>query len=182
MSKKVQKKICVLGDWASGKTSLVRRYVHDVYDDHYIATIGVKISSKDMVVKHLRKNPLMKVNLTMLLWDLVGQKEFRSVQTTAYNCSNGAFVVCDLTRPGTIDSIEWWIGSLFKKTGPIPIVILANKVDLTKDEIPLFFKQKLEAMAKKYNAIILPTSAKTGRNVGSAFGKMGHMVTNGFFK
>ena len=182
MAKKVQRKICVLGDWASGKTSLVRRYVHNIYDDHYVATIGVKISSKDMVVKNLRKNPLMKVNLTMLLWDLVGQKEFRSVQTTAYNCSNGAFVVCDLTRPGTIDSIEWWIGSLFKTTCPIPIVILANKVDLTKDEIPLFFKQKLDAMAKKYNAIVLPTSAKTGRNVESAFGKMGHMVTNGFFK
>jgi GTPase SAR1 family protein len=117
----------------------------------------------------------------MLLWDLVGQKEFRSVQTTAYSCSNGAFIVCDLTRPQTIESIDWWVGSLFKMTGPVPVVILANKVDLTKDEIPLFYKQRLEAVAQKYNAILLPTSAKTGKNVQSAFGRMGHMVTNGFF-
>ncbi|UCF07176.1 MAG: GTP-binding protein [Thermoplasmata archaeon] len=140
MVKKVEKKICVLGDWASGKTSLVRRYVYNIYEDRYVATIGVKVSRKNMVIKNIRKNPLLKVNLTMLLWDLVGQKEFHAVQTTAYMGTNGAFIVCDLTRPETIDSMDWWITSLFEKTRPIPLVFLANKVDLTDDAIPLFYQ------------------------------------------
>ncbi len=89
--------------------------------------------------------------------------------------------MCDLTRPDTIDSLEWWIKSLFAKTRPIPIIILANKVDLTNETSPLFFKQKLDEIAKKYKAFLLPTSAKSGKNVESAFQKMGHMVTSQFF-
>ena len=65
MSKKVQRKICVLGDWASGKTSLVRRYVHNIYDDHYVATIGVKISSKVMVDTELLLNIIDQMRVSI---------------------------------------------------------------------------------------------------------------------
>ncbi|MCB0231539.1 MAG: GTP-binding protein, partial [Anaerolineae bacterium] len=64
----LSKKICMLGDFAVGKTSLVRRFVYDMFDDSYISTIGVKVSRKPLVVVSDDR----AVDLTMMLWDLAG--------------------------------------------------------------------------------------------------------------
>jgi small GTP-binding protein len=182
MRKNVEKKVCLLGDFGVGKTSLIRRFVENAYDDRYISTLGVKISKKSFVVKDIKKKPFFKANLTLLIWDLVGQKGFHSIQTSAYKGTNGAFIVYDLSRPKTIDSLDWWISSLFEQTGTIPLIFLANKVDLKEDSVPLELSSKLDAVTKKYNAEFFATSAKTGKNVELAFGSMGKSLTKKFFE
>lgn len=177
----VEKKICLLGDWGVGKTSLIRRFVYNAYDDRYLSTLGVKVSKKNTVVKDFKKKPFFKVNLTLLIWDLVGQKGFKNMQLSAYRGTNGALVVFDLTRPETIERAEGWISSLLKVTKSIPLILLANKVDLTDNSVPLDLKGKIEGIMEKYNAQFFPTSAKTGLNVETVFQEIGKLLTRKFF-
>ncbi|MCP5099231.1 MAG: GTP-binding protein, partial [Chloroflexi bacterium] len=93
----VQKKICLLGDFAVGKTSLIRQYVEGKFDDRYLSTIGVKISRKTL------KRDAMTLNL--LIWDLAGGDNQNQIQATYLRGAVGALMVCDLTRTETIDAI-----------------------------------------------------------------------------
>ena len=67
MKKIVEKKVCLLGDFAVGKTSLIRRFVHNAYDDRYLSTLGVKVSKKNVVVKDFKKKPFLKIDLTLMI-------------------------------------------------------------------------------------------------------------------
>ena len=182
MKKNVEKKVCLLGDFAVGKTSLIRRFVHNAYDDRYLSTLGVKVSKKTVMVKDFKKKPFLKIDLTLMIWDLVGQKGFQSLKASAYKGTNGAFVVCDLTRPETIDSMEWWLDSLLKVTKQIPLIFLANKLDLTDDVVPPELRNKIETIIRKYKGTFYSTSAKTGKDVEAAFQSMGNKLTTKFFE
>lgn len=181
MKKNVEKKVCLLGDFGVGKTSLIRRFVYDAYDDRYLSTLGVKVTKKQMVIKDYKKKPFFKVDLTLIIWDLVGQKGFQSLKASAYKGTNGAFIVCDLSRPDTVDSMEWWVDSLLKVQKDIPLIFLANKVDLTDNAVPLELRSKIESIMRKYKGFFFSTSAKTGQDVEAAFQKMGNRLTVKFF-
>ena len=174
----IKKKIVLLGDSAVGKTSLIRRYVFDQFQDSYISTIGTKATMKELKIPQ----PDEDIDLTLMIWDLVGQKGFQSLKASAYKGTNGAFVVCDLTRPETIDSMEWWVDSLFKVSNQIPLIFLANKVDLTDDVVPPELRNKIETIMRKYKGTFYSTSAKTGKDVEAAFQSMGNMLTTKFFE
>jgi small GTP-binding protein len=182
MKKNVEKKVCLLGDFGVGKTSLIRRFVYDAYDDRYLSTLGVKVTKKQMVIKDFKKKPFFKVDLTLLIWDLVGQKGFQSLKASAYKGTNGALIVCDLSRPETIDSMEWWVDSLQKVQKDIPLIFLANKVDLTDNAVPPELRGKIDSIINKYNGLFFSTSAKTGQDVEVAFQNMGNMLTTKFFE
>ncbi len=174
MSKKVIKKICLLGDNSVGKTSLIKKYVFDTFDDRYIATIGTKTVKKEMNIDYFGK-PL---NLTLMIWDIIGQKEYRNLQNMSFEGTSGALVVCDLTRPETLTSLkEYWVGALRKIAGNVPIIFLANKCDLV-DEAKIT-REDLMALAKDYDANFFVTSAKTGENVEAAFKMLGKKVMAG---
>ena len=169
----VKKKICLLGDAAVGKTSLIRKYVLDIFDDKYIGTLGAKVTKKRVLIEHPNEN----YDLTLAIWDILGQKEFERIQNMAYRGAKGVFLVCDLTRKETLNSLLKWNDSIIKITDEIPTIILANKCDLighrdiTDDEI--------QDLASQLNdAPVIITSAKTGDNVEEAFLKMGEFVTN----
>ena len=91
MQQKISK-ICIVGDPAVGKTSLIRRFVFDKYDDKYISTLGTKISKKDVLYND------KKIEMTMMIWDVIGQQSFKSIHKSAFKGAKGAFIVCDLTR------------------------------------------------------------------------------------
>ena len=95
MAKTISKKICLLGDFAVGKTSLVQRFVYALFDDKYISTIGVKVSRKTVVLP--REDEV--VELTLMLWDLAGSEEFGRVRASYLRGAVGAVLVCDVTRP-----------------------------------------------------------------------------------
>jgi small GTP-binding protein len=180
---RVKGKICLLGDLAVGKTSLIRRYVLDTFDDKYITTIGTKVTKKRLDIE--LPDQQKEVDLTLLIWDIMGQYQERLSSTISqfdryipqqnyfYN-SKGAIIVCDMTRKSTIDSVKVWVSSLFEVTGEVPVVIIGNKNDLKeKHEIK---KEDVKTLGKKYNAPSFLTSAKTGYNVEKMFYNIGEKL------
>ena len=180
MLKKVQKKICLLGEPGVGKTSLIRRYVYNIYDDKYLSTIGVKVSRKMVVLKDFLQKPFLKIQLGLQIWDLVGQAGFQSVQDRAYQGTNGAILVGDLSRPFTLERMELFMGALRKESPRVRVLFIGNKKDLMSS-LPLEMKQTLEELTGKYEAEYLLTSAKSGEGVEEAFLALGRMLTTEFF-
>lgn len=164
----VKRKLCIIGDGGVGKTSLIRRFVFDQFDDKYLATFGTKVTKKSVDLEKSED----KFRLNLLIWDVMGQEEFKKAQSYAYNGTHGAFVVCDITRHETFANIESWRKDIFKVTKKIPIVILANKYDLTDDaEVT---EDDLNELSKQLDAPFFYTSAKTGENVEKAFMEIGN--------
>jgi small GTP-binding protein len=159
-------KVCLIGDVGVGKTSLIRRYVLDVFDDKYIATIGTKVTKKEIEVKDPRTGAPQKIML--LVWDIMGQPSFREVLREAYFYgAEGALAVCDVTSKESLGELRYWVKAMSATTGKIPIVFLGNKCDL-RDETRVPY-QDLDVFAKKHDSPALLTSAKTGYNVEQAF-------------
>lgn len=169
--KEVQKKIILLGDGAVGKTSLIKRFVVDKFDDSYIATIGTKITAKKLEI------PLDKevIYLKLQIWDILGQKGYTKLHHSSFRGTNGVFLVADVTRRATLNSIStYWIPKVQYLVGNVPFVILANKSDLLEyGEIKV---PELREFAAKYNAPYFFTSAKNGENVRRAFYALGIYV------
>ncbi len=161
------KKICMIGDPAVGKTSLIRKFVFNMFDDVYLHTIGTKITKK--VVNYEEENTKM----TMVIWDIMGQR-YQRVLDSYFVGAKGAIAVCDVTRSETLDHLPDWLLSMNKISGKIPIVILANKVDL--EDKKLFGDQEVKFLANKYSGTHFMTSAKTGQGVEEAFHALGKMM------
>lgn len=157
-------KLCLLGDGAVGKTSLVRRFVFDVFDDKYLMSFGTKVSKKALKVG--------EAELDLMIWDILGQKSQESLHAAYYRGASGALAVCDFTRPDTMKNLRSWLGSFRSVVGEMPIIILANKADLEK-KLTL---AEVEAFGKEVGCRVLETSAKTGLNVEQAFQDMGKKV------
>jgi small GTP-binding protein len=157
-------KVCFIGDAGVGKTSLIKRFVLDVFDDRYIATIGTKVTKKIVDVQ----GPNGQAKVMMLVWDIMGQKGFRELLREAYFFgAHGAIAVCDMTNKETVEELRYWIKALTDVAGDVPIVFAANKSDLENERVVK--EQDVKELAAKYKAEAFLTSAKTGQNVEAAF-------------
>jgi small GTP-binding protein len=158
MTAAVQKKICMLGGFSVGKTSLVKRYVHSVFSETYLTTVGVKIDKKTVTL------PDRTVNL--ILWDLAGEDDISSLRMTNVRGAAGYVLVADGTRPSTLDvalSLRQRVETDF---GPLPFVLLLNKSDLKEQwAIP---DSDVEAL-RQNGWWVQPSSARTGEGVEDAF-------------
>ncbi|HVM70863.1 MAG TPA: Rab family GTPase [Anaerolineales bacterium] len=154
----IQKKICLLGDFAVGKTSLMRRFVEGCFDDKYLSTIGVKISRRTIS----RSSGEIK----LIIWDLAGGDEF-TAQSSYLHGVAGALIVCDLTRLDTMAAFQRYSAQVHQVNPNAPLVFLGNKVDLT-DERKISDKN-LQAASSAYGSPCFLSSAKTGEQVESAF-------------
>jgi small GTP-binding protein len=172
---KVKAKICLVGEAAVGKTSLIRRYVLNDFDDKYITTLGAKVSKKQMEFQV--PNNGMHVGMDMTIWDIMGEKGFRDLVKEAFFVgTRGILAVCDITRHDTLKELDDWIQSVFKVVGNIPVIYAVNKVDL-KDEVLLMYGDpELEQATRAFEAQFLYTSAKTGENVEKAFKMLGERI------
>jgi small GTP-binding protein len=171
-AKRMKAKVCLVGDCAVGKTSLIRRFVLDVFDDSYIATMGAKVTKKDIPVLDDTYGNLM-VNL--VIWDIMGDKTFRDLFKEAFfQGAQGLLAVCDMTRRETLAGLTNWIGEVSKVAGDIPIQIMANKIDLTPNlEID---EDDIRAYCDSIDSQFIMTSAKTGENVEPAFDTMARNI------
>lgn len=126
-------KILVIGDLGTGKTSIIKRYVHRFFTQHYRATIGVDFALK---VINWDENTLIRLQL----WDIAGQERYGNMTRVYYKEAVGAFIVFDVTRKPTFDSVINWKADLDSKVQlpdgtNIPCVLLANKCDQQKEGI-----------------------------------------------
>lgn len=178
-TKRVSSKICFVGDGGVGKTSLIGRYVYNKFDDRYLTTIGTKISRKEIVLDYPNDNVCFK--LDTMIWDIVGQKAFRGLLQEAYfHGARGVIGVCNLTDKNSLESLTDWVKSVKKICGRVPILLLANKMDL-EGEVKLS-ETEIKDMATSLSATYLYTSAKTGENVSKAFNILGREMVKNQFK
>lgn len=154
------RKICLLGDPAVGKTSLVKRFVFEQFDDVYLQTIGTKVTKKVLPIKD--KN----IKLTLMIWDIFGQKA-RTFSSIYYKGARGALLVCDITRKETLADVPKWAEGIKERASDLPFVMLVNKYDRKQDA--QVTEDDIKKTAKKLNAEFVYTSAKTGENVEKAF-------------
>lgn len=164
--KVVQKKICLLGDFAVGKTSLVRQFVEGRFEDKYLSTIGVKVSRKTL----LRADS----QLNLLVWDLVGGNEFIRSEAGYLVGAAGALIVCDLTRTATLDALTRYTHQLQAVNPQVCILYVGNKADLTAERAVT--NEQLTAVTTQLGGHYLLTSAKTGDNVETAFTHLAALI------
>jgi len=154
----LQKKICLLGAFGVGKTSLVRRYVDTIFSDTYLTTVGVKIDKKMVTVG--------AEELALILWDIAGEDEVAAVRVTYLRGAAGYLLVVDGTRPETLDTAESIQRRIVAELGQVPFFVLLNKSDLQEDwALPPARIEALEAEGWMFHR----TSAKTGIGVEEAF-------------
>jgi len=162
---KMKVKVCLVGEGAVGKTCLIRRFIHDQFDDSYISTLGAKVSKKELTVPGPKGG---EIAIDMTIWDIMGEKGFRELLKEAYfHGAQGVLAVADVTRKDTFTELHDWIAAVAKVTGTIPIQFLANKIDL-RDQMQVT-EDEVRVLAESHNAPYLLTSAKTGENVETGF-------------
>ncbi len=169
---RMKAKVCLVGEGAVGKTALIRRFIHDQFDDRYISTLGAKVSKKEIVAKGPDGSDFA---IDMTIWDIMGEKGFRELLKEAYfHGAQGVLAVCDVTRKDTLSELHDWIAAVYKVTGQIPIQFLANKVDLVKQQ--LVVEDDVRKVSEAHKSPYLFTSAKTGQNVEQGFASLASMV------
>jgi len=156
-------KILVVGDLGCGKTSIIHRYVNNIFSTKYRATIGVDFALKVMAWD-------AKTSVRLQLWDIAGQERFGHMTRVYYKEAVGALVVYDVTRPGTFEAVRKWKLDLDENLNthdrPLPVVLLANKCDLNDTRLD---PPKMDAFIKD-NGFIgwYETSAKEDINITKA--------------
>src|SRR2546428_5517017 len=174
-TRRMKTKVCLVGEAAVGKTSLIRRYVLDEFEDKYITTLGAKVSKKELAFDLPDRD--VQVQMDMTIWDIMGEKGFRDLLKEAFfHGAKGILAVCDITRYSTLKELDDWVQSVFNVVGEIPVVYAVNKVDL-KDEVMIMYGDKeIQQAVRAFEAPYFYASAKTGENVEVLFRRLGTMV------
>jgi small GTP-binding protein len=154
----IQKKICMLGTFAVGKTSLVRRFVESIYSDKYHTTVGVKIDKKLV--------QLESAELTLILWDIEGTQTEHDLRKSYLRGAAGYLLVVDGTRQDTLYQALPLQARVEETIGAVPFLLLINKADLTSEWS--ISERETAALGNK-GWTVMKTSAKTGFGVEDAF-------------
>ena len=163
----IQKKVCMLGGFAVGKTSLVARFVSSIFSEKYLSTVGVKIDKKVVSVDGR--------DTMLMLWDIYGQDDFQTVQPAQLRGMAGYLLVVDGTRRATLETARLLHEKAKTVVGNVPFVVVVNKSDLASsweiDDVAFF---KLVEQGWR----IVKTSAKTGDGVEHAFESLTRAMLN----
>jgi len=161
----IQQKVCLIGGFAVGKTSLVSRFVHSIFSDKYHTTVGVKIDKKPV--------DLGERQVELVLWDIYGQDDYQALRVSYLRGAAGYLLVVDGTRPATLDTATDLCEQVRRAIGPVPFVLVLNKSDLASE-----WSLEEAAVLKLASAdAVVRTSAKTGRGVEDAFARLARAMS-----
>ncbi|NNE92506.1 MAG: GTP-binding protein [Verrucomicrobiales bacterium] len=163
----IKKKVCLIGAYAVGKTSLVRKYVDGIFSDEYLTTVGVKIDQ--------RQENIDGTDILLMVWDIAGRDEVQPVQKSFLTRTDAFIYVIDGTRRETLDAVRVEMAEIRNDYPDAVSILLANKYDLTEEweleeNEPAFEELRGEGLE------ILLTSAKTGENVAEAFATVARLA------
>jgi len=163
----MQKKVCMLGGFAVGKTSLVRRFVSNVFSDHYHTTVGVTVEKKSVTVDDR--------DVMLVLWDLYGEDEFQRVRDSYLRGSSGYILVMDGTRRATLDRALALQQTAMRTVGTVPFISIINKADVRSEwEID---ERAIEQL-REQGWTVLFGSAKLGQGVEELFVKLATQIVH----
>lgn len=164
----LQKKICMLGAFAVGKTSLVSRFVTSMFSEKYLSTVGVKIDKKTVVIGG--------ESVMLMLWDIYGEDSMQKVQMSYMKGASGYLLVADATRRETLDKAVSLHERAMEVTGSVPFLLVVNKSDLVAQcEID-------DAAVKPLidsGWTVVRGSAKTGEGVEESFSTLTQRLVGG---
>ncbi len=163
----INSKVCIVGDFAVGKTSVVERYVNNQFSDKYLTTVGVKVDTKEIEL------PDAGVRQKLILWDVAGTDTFGDREFAYLRGASGHVFVADGTRPHTLTTVEQLREEVIERYGPGPSVLLINKHDLTSAwEVS---QERIAKLEPDFGAVFL-TSAKTGEQVEDALVRLAGLI------
>ncbi|MEM9538486.1 MAG: Rab family GTPase [Cyanobacteria bacterium P01_E01_bin.42] len=164
---KVSRKICLVGDFSVGKTSLIRRFVDDQFSDEYLSTVGVKLSQKSV---NLQGEDGEDKPVDLFIWDIEGQTQFKGIAPSYLQGAKGAIIVADVKRQETLEHLRNHLDLFFKINPKGWVIVALNKSDLiSEDKVEkLLHANQFQA---DYPKVIgtYATSAKTGKDVNEIF-------------
>jgi small GTP-binding protein len=163
----ISKKMCLLGAYGVGKTSLAARFVHSMFSEKYMTTIGVKIDKKEVELETTR--------VELVIWDIYGQDDFQKVRMSYLRGASGYLLVVDGTRGPTLDIALSLQASAEQTVGQVPFIVAVNKADLT-EQWEVAERDLLQLTNRGWR--VIKTSAKTGGAVEAAFSTLAHAMIN----
>ena len=156
-------KIVLVGDSSVGKTNIMSKYLKNEFHEDSKATVGVEFGSEQFSIEGH--------NIKAQIWDTAGQERYKAITSAYYKGAKGAFVVYDITRKQSFDSVDRWINELKAAADKkLSIIIIGNKCDL--EDQRQVTKEQAEEKAKTNEVAFMETSALSGENLDKAFEKM----------
>jgi small GTP-binding protein len=168
-------KVCMVGEAAVGKTSLVRRFVLDLFNEAYAATLGARVTKRELHFKGVEVDKHVRVDMT--LWDIMGERFVRDELRESYLLgAQGVIAVADIARPSTMDALEVWIDWVRNAVGEVPVVYSVNKIDLLPELMRKPNDEEIEGLFGMKDVFWFYTSAKTGQGVEDVFAAVAKQV------
>lgn len=161
----MQKKICMLGSFSVGKTSLIRRYVQSIFSEKYLTTVGVKIDKKQIRIDD--------TELKLMLWDLAGEDEFATIRPTQLRGMAGYVLVIDGSRKQSFEVAMALHQTAREQMGDLPMVFALNKADL---KTQWMLDEAAVETLRATGYPVIETSARLGANVEALFLSLGRQL------
>ena len=153
-------KVLLIGNSDVGKSSLILRYVDQIWNDVFVPTIGVDFKVKSIEVD--------KKLVKMQIWDTAGQERFRNVISSYFKGAHGILLIYDITSRESFKELENWLGEVERHaSSQVLKILIGNKCDL--EEKRAIQKDEGEAFAMRNGMQFIETSAKNNTNVSEAF-------------
>ncbi|SPP89632.1 ras-related protein Rab-18 [Drosophila guanche] len=152
-------KLLVIGESGVGKSSLIRRFVENKFDENHDVTIGMDFKSKVMNIDG--------ADFKVALWDTAGAERFRSLTPSFYRKALGAILVYDITNRDSLVKLEAWLAELdsYSDNPNIAIIVVGNKIDQER----VVDREEGRKFARKHRALFIETSAKCDQFVSDVF-------------
>ncbi|EGG19023.1 Rab GTPase [Cavenderia fasciculata] len=162
-----QYKILLIGDSDVGKTSIVKRFSDDIFDEDLLCTIGVEYKVKTLKVDDKE--------VTFNIWDTAGQEKFRALISSYYRGAHGIILTYDVTKRETFKNLQYWLNEIetFSTRSNVVKLLVGNKIDKENREVTR--EEGLE-FARSKAMLFIECSAKTKVGIQQAFEELAHKI------